>query len=159
MLKNLFFKLISVNSCNSRKSRNAWCRLDFVGNLFVKYVHNRELWVSRQSSGDASLRNSDRTESGMLGKYINGFPTKRREVWRLTGSGVHDASLLAHCWRFLLLYAHVSGYLLHGTVTKSLGDVARQRGTMLNLAFIVNGHGNGHPYCDGNNRNIKKNPV
>lgn len=27
------------------------------------------------------------------------------EVWRLTGSGVHDASLLAHCWRFLLLYA------------------------------------------------------
>lgn len=34
--------------------------------------------------------------------------------------------------------------------------VARQRGTMLNLAFIVNGHGTGHPHCDGNTRNVKK---
>jgi len=34
-------------------------------------------------------------------------------------------------------------------------DVAQQRGTMLNLAFIVNGHGTGHPHCDRNTRNIK----
>lgn len=48
----------------------------------------------------------------MLGKYINGGSPQNGEVWRLTGSGVHDTSLLAHCWRFLLLYALVSGYLL-----------------------------------------------
>lgn len=42
------------------------------------------------------------------------------EVWRLTGSGVHDASLLVHCWRFLLLCALISGYLLHGIVPESL---------------------------------------
>lgn len=86
----------------------------------------------------------------MLGKYINGFLTKRREVWRLTGSGVHDASLLAHCWQFRLLYAHVSGYLLHGTVSKSPKTSRGKGGTMLNLAFIVNDHGTGHPHCDGN---------
>lgn len=35
-------------------------------------------------------------------------------------------------------------------------DVAQQRGTMLNLAFIVDDHGTGHPHCDGNTHNIKK---
>lgn len=80
---------------------------------FVKYVPRESYGFSPpESSGDLSLRNSDRIESGMLGKYINGGSPQNGEVWRLTGSGVHDTSLLAHCWRFLLLYALVSGYLL-----------------------------------------------
>lgn len=70
----------SVN-CNSTKSENTTLsRFHWKSSRFVKYVHKRELWTSHQSSGDASLRNSDRTESGMLGKYINGFPTKRRSL-------------------------------------------------------------------------------
>jgi len=42
---------------------------------------------SPESSEDVSLRNSDRTESGMLGKYINGFPTKREKSggWQAAG--------------------------------------------------------------------------
>lgn len=38
-------------------------------------------------------------------------------------------------------------------------DVAQQRGTMLNLAFIVDDHGTGHPHCDGNAHGIKKSYI
>lgn len=101
---------------------------------FVKYVPRESYGFSPpESSGDLSLRNSDRIESGMLGKYINGGSPQNGEVWRLTGSGVHDTSLLAHCWRFLLLYAL---YLAIFSVSES---PRTSRGATLNLAFIVNG--------------------
>jgi len=60
------------------------------------------------------------------------------EVWRLTGSGVHDASLLAHCWRFLLLYALISGYLLHDAVAESLKTL---RGEGSDVEFSI--------HCEG----------
>lgn len=116
-------------------------------NMYVE----RELWVfSPESSGDLSLRNSDRIESGMLGKiYKWGFPTKRRSlaVDRQRGARYFIvSSLLAIpsplCTRI--------SYLLRLRIAM---DVAR--GTTLNLAFIVNGTGR-HPHCDGNSRDVKK---